>query len=106
MNNGRRAAIWSSAALADLDGIWDYYVRVAGQDAAHKLLREIDRAVSVIEAHPNAGRARGELCAGVRSFATNPHVIFYRLVDEVPEIIRVLDGRRDIEDIFADGDGS
>jgi hypothetical protein len=36
----------------------------------------------------------------MRSLAASPHVVFYRVVDGVPEIVRVLDGRQDIEDIF------
>jgi toxin ParE1/3/4 len=39
---------------------------------------------------------------GFRSLAARPHVVFYRVVNDIPEIIRVLDGRQDIEEIFAD----
>jgi toxin ParE1/3/4 len=104
MNVGRRAAIWSRAARTDLDDIWDYYARVGGQNAADKILRDIGKVVSVIEAHPHAGRTRHELREGVRSISATPHIIFYRIVGEVPHIARVLDGRRDIDEIFADGD--
>lgn len=38
---------------------------------------------------------------GLRSFAAIPHVIFYRAVNDTPEIVRVLDGRQDIEEKFA-----
>jgi len=31
-------------------------------------------------------------------------VVFYRVVNDAPEIIRVLDGRQDIEEIFAERD--
>jgi len=34
----------------------------------------------------------------------SPHVVFYRVVGEEAEIVRVIDGRRDIERVFADGD--
>jgi len=36
----------------------------------------------------------------LRSFAATPHVVFYRVVDETPEIVRVLDGRQDIDETF------
>jgi plasmid stabilization system protein ParE len=29
-----------------------------------------------------------------------PHVVFYRVVDDIPEIVRVLDGRQDIDEKF------
>ena len=98
--DGRRA-IWSPEAVHDLDAIWDYYLRVAGQDTAASLVREIGRAVQLIEDHPLAGRRRDELREGLRSIAAAPHVVFYRVADQAPQIVRVLDGRRDIDDIFS-----
>jgi toxin ParE1/3/4 len=96
-----RAAIWSPEALADRDGIWDYYVQVAGRNTAEKIIRGIGEVITLIEDHPFAGRSRNEVRPGLRSFAASPHVVFYRVVNDVPEIVRLLDGRQDIEDIFA-----
>ena len=48
------------------------------------------------------GRAM-KIRAGLRSLATGLQVVFYRLNDGRPEIVRVLDGRRDIEEIFSEG---
>jgi toxin ParE1/3/4 len=66
------------------------------------LLRNVGGIVATIEEHQLAGRARNEVRNGLRSLATGPHVVFYRVVDQRPEIIRVLDGRRDIDEIFSD----
>ena len=74
-----RPVIWSSDARSDLSEIWDYYFKVAG-------------------------RVREEVRPGLRSIAASPHVVFYRVRDEAAAIIRVLDGRRDLDDIFM-GDG-
>jgi toxin ParE1/3/4 len=94
-------ALWSPEALIDLDEIWNYYERVAGRHTAEKVLRGIVEVIATIEHHPFAGRARDELRPGFRSLAAAPHVVFYRVVDDAPEIIRVLDGRQDIDDVFA-----
>ncbi|QXX76040.1 type II toxin-antitoxin system RelE/ParE family toxin [Methylovirgula sp. HY1] len=102
MVEGRGTAIWSPEALADVDEIWNYYERVAGRNTAEKIVREIGEVVATIEDHPFAGRSRNELRPGFRSLAASPHVVFYRVVNDAPEIIRVLDGRQDIEEIFAD----
>jgi toxin ParE1/3/4 len=67
-----------------------------------KIVRKIGEVIAVIEDHPFAGRSRNELRSGLRSLVAAPHVIFYRVADDIPEIIRVLDGRRDIEEIFSD----
>jgi toxin ParE1/3/4 len=67
---------------------------------------DISEVVATIEDHPFAGRSRNELRSRLRSLAASPHVVFYRVVDDVPEIVRVLDGRQDIEEIFAEGGDS
>jgi toxin ParE1/3/4 len=41
---------------------------------------------------------------GLRSVVATPHVVFYRVVADEVEIVRVIDGRRDIDQIFADGE--
>ena len=51
---------------------------------------------------PSAGRSRDEIRPGLRSLAASPQVVFYRLNNDRPEIVRVLDGRQDIEEIFAE----
>jgi toxin ParE1/3/4 len=97
-----RAALWSPEALYDLNDIWDHYANVAGPPTADQLLRDINGVVAILEEHPFAGRVRDEIRSGLHSFATSPHVIFYRVVDDRPEIVRVLDGRRDLDEIFSD----
>lgn len=48
---------------------------------------------------------RDEIRTGLRSLAAAPQIVFYRLKDDRPEIVRVLDGRQDIEAIFSDDEG-
>jgi toxin ParE1/3/4 len=100
MAERKRAALWSPEALDDREKIWDYYALIAGPNTAEKILREIGQVIALIEDHPFAGRSRNEVRPGLRSFAANPHVIFYRVVDGAPQIVRVLDGRQDIEEKF------
>jgi toxin ParE1/3/4 len=38
---------------------------------------------------------------GMRSMATTPYVLFYRIVQDSVEVVRVLHDRRDIDAIFA-----
>lgn len=102
MADRKGAAIWSPEALGDLDEIWNYYERVAGSNVAEKIARKIGDVIVTIEDHPFAGRARDELRPGFRSLAASPHVVFYRVKNNVPQIIRILDSRRDIDEIFSD----
>lgn len=89
-------------ALEDVDHLWDYYAEVAGRASADRLLRQIARVVATIDEFPLAGRSRDEIRTDLRSFAAGSQIVFYRLKDNRPEIVHVLDGRRDIDEIFAD----
>ena len=101
MAGRNRSVEWSPVALGDLADIWNYYLNVAGRDAANNFVREIDKACRLLEEHPSAGRARDELRPGLRSLVAVPYVVFYRLNrDGVAQITRVLDGRRDLDEIF------
>jgi toxin ParE1/3/4 len=104
MAENKPAILWSPEALADIDHLWDYYVQAAGRGTADRILREIAKAVAVTDDFPLARRARDEIRSSLRSFATPPHTVFYRLKGDRPEIVRMLDGRQDIEEIFSDGE--
>jgi toxin ParE1/3/4 len=101
----KRPVLWSPEALNDIDALWDYYARIAGRMAADKILREIAGIVAAIEDFPLAGRARDEIRADLRSLPASSQIVFYRVNEGRPEIVRVLDGRQDIEEIFSDSTG-
>ena len=101
MASHRRPIIWSPEARADLSEIWNYYAPRAGRHRADNTVRRISDACRLIEDHPLAGPARDEIRSGLQSITARPYVIFYRLREEVVEIVRMLHGRRDLDDIFA-----
>jgi toxin ParE1/3/4 len=67
---------------------------------ADKIVHEIGRACHRLENHPFSGRARDEVQLGLRSVVARPYVVFYRVKNNVAEIARVLDGRRDLDEVF------
>lgn len=75
-------------------------MKVAGRHTADKIVRETGEACRLLEDHPFAGRSRNEVWPSLRSIAASPHVVFYRVNNDAPEIVRVLDGRRDLDEIF------
>jgi len=101
MAGPRRSIIWSREAEADLEDIWTYYAESAGRDVANAIARAIGDTCRMLEEHPLAGRERNEITSGLRSALSSPYVIFYRVRNDVPEFVRVLDGRRDIDEIFS-----
>jgi toxin ParE1/3/4 len=99
-----RPVIWSTEAQADLSDIWNYYAHAASPRTADNIVRRIAAATEQLVQSPYAGRARGEIRAGLRSVVASPHVVFYRVAaDLTAEIVRVLDGRRDIDAVFDEG---
>jgi toxin ParE1/3/4 len=102
MARRRSTLIWSPEARGDLSDIWDYYAKNAGRDRADNRVREISDAARLLETHPFAGRARDEIRPGLRSISVRPYVVFYRIRDDIAEIVRILHGRRDLPEVFTD----
>ena len=46
------------------------------------------------------GRLRPELASGMRSFAIDKYLVFYRIAGDAITVLRVLHGARDIEQMF------
>jgi toxin ParE1/3/4 len=65
-------------------------------------LRAIDAAANGLTEFPLSGVARDSLFPGIRSVAVNPTVIFYRIAQGAIEIVRVVDGRRNLATLFHD----
>jgi toxin ParE1/3/4 len=72
-------------------------------DAAVRLIDRFDVTLKMLAINPLAGRARGELAPGVRSFPVGNYLLFYRLRAGGIELIRVLHGARDLRRFFRRG---
>ena len=101
MTKPSRVVIWSPEAEQDVLDIWRHLATVASATIADNHLRDIDRAVSMLIDWSLAGRARDELVPGLRSVPVHPSIIFYRVRKKSPQIVRVIDSRRDIEEVLA-----
>lgn len=91
--------IVSPLAEADLDGIW-LYIAEDNPAAADRMIRKIFKSIAQITKTPFIGRTREELLPHIRSLSVTPYIIFYRPLPKVIEIVRVLHGARDIDEIF------
>lgn len=84
----------SSLAEQDLDEIWSYVADDASPGTADRLVDAIIDRLDLLAEHPGMGRGRPEFGPGVRSFAIENYVIYYR--HEVDLLVaRILHGRRD-----------
>ncbi|RUL86978.1 type II toxin-antitoxin system RelE/ParE family toxin [Tautonia sociabilis] len=87
----------SAAAERDLIEIWAY-IAEDNLEAADRLLDKLNDTLQTLAEHPEMGRERPVLGPGLRSFPIESFVVFYREAAGGIEIVRVLHGRRDVEE--------
>ena len=89
----------SDKARSDLFQFYAYLTE-GSPSAARAALETINVKFAHLTRFPFIGRERSTLGAGIRSLVAGTQVIFYTVEQERIIIIRVLDGRRDIDEEF------
>ena len=79
----------------DLDSIWEF-IAADSITAANRLIDRIGGVFEMLVQSPLAGRERPELRSDLRSFSVGNYIIFYRALPDGVEIVRVMNGRQDI----------
>lgn len=82
-------------ARQDLLEIWRY---IAADDpsAADKTLDAIDACCQLLSTSPRMGPVRNDIRLGLRYHVCGKHLIFYRILQEHIEIVRIVHARRDV----------
>lgn len=86
-------------ASRDLEEISSYFA-VNKVEAGTKLLRKFNQKCRQICQFPNSGRSYEEIRPGLRGLPLNGHIIFYTIIGEDIEILRVVSGKRDLRSLF------
>lgn len=92
----------SKKAVSDLEDIWLYTVdkwSVAQADRYYALI--IDE-IEYICKNVHSGKSMENIRKGYRATKVKSHLIFYRIIKDTVEIIRILHERMDIENRLAD----
>ncbi|MGB8472833.1 MAG: type II toxin-antitoxin system RelE/ParE family toxin [Candidatus Acidiferrum sp.] len=89
----------SPRASEDLLEIWSY-IADDSETNADGFVDKIYETMELLVRQPGLGRRRDELSPAIQSFPVGRYVIFYRVRRNATEIVRVLHGARDIENIF------
>ena len=87
----------SPRARADLNDIWDYTADHWGLDQAERYFHVLRQAIEAIARNPGRGRPCDEVRPGYRRYAVGSHMIFFRIVGDHIDIVRVLHQRMDFE---------
>ena len=88
-------------ASRDLEEIADYF-ESTNIEAGKRFFREFNRKCQQLIAFPNSGKSYAEIRPKLRGLSCLGYVIFYRILDDGVEILRVLSGRRNFPDFFQD----
>ena len=91
----RRAA----QAEHDLIGIWTYIAR-RNQNAADRLLDELDRKSRALARDPEMGVARDDIAPGLRHLPAGKYLLLYRNLKDGVEVVRYIHGMRRLQDVF------
>lgn len=95
--------LYTAEALENLASIADYISDASSRAAAETFAAALDQKCRHLASLPGKlGRKRPELRPDIRSFAYGNYVIFFRYRDDLFEVVSILDGRRDIENAFAE----
>jgi toxin ParE1/3/4 len=94
----RRYSIATSASR-DLDLISEYYM-ARSIEAGERLFQEFNRKCQNIVQFPNMGRSYGHIIPGLRGVPLNGYIILYKVTEETVSILRVINGRQDLESLL------
>jgi toxin ParE1/3/4 len=90
----------SPQAFRDLDDI-AAYIGLDNPQAALRFLDSLENRFHLLAASPGIGRLRPDLGTGIQGFPVDDYVIFYRQLAAGIEVVRVLHGARDIDNLFS-----
>lgn len=96
----KKSYILSEIADKDLEEIFDYTFDEFGFSQAEKYLLEIEEIFQNLIINPELGKKRDEIKEGLYSFPKDNHIIFYRILKDHIQIVRVLHGSKDIPKYF------
>ncbi len=86
-------------AREDLLDIWRYVAAHASDGVADRVFDSIERTCALLKDHPRVGRARPEIHSDARSLVIERWLALYRVTEDGAQIVRVIDGARDLSAI-------
>jgi toxin ParE1/3/4 len=86
-------------ASQDLNAIADYFAE-NNLEAGEKFFRAFNRKCQQLVAFPSSGKSYAAIHPQLRGLSLEGYIIFYRILDDGIEILRVVSGRRDFPSLF------
>lgn len=89
----------NALASQDLNEIADYFAENS-IEAGERFFNAFNRKCQQLVAFPNSGKSYAEIRPELRGISLEGFIIFYRIVDDGIEILRVVSGRRDFPSLL------
>jgi toxin ParE1/3/4 len=94
---------WAKAAVRDLEELMSYIAADSPLDT-ERILDKLEKRAQTLESTPVRGRVVPELAHfGIRNWReliVKPYRIIYRIDEDTVNVLAVLDGRRDLQDLL------
>ena len=89
---------FTQRAREDLLGIW-LYIAPQSPLIADQVYDRIEKSCGLLRDHPQLGPARPEIADDARALVIERWLALYRLVEDGVQIVRVVDGARDLTQV-------
>lgn len=89
----------AAPASQDLDAISDYFLEQS-VDAGERFVEAFSQKCQHIARYPYIGKSYAQLRPDLRGLSLMGYIIFYRVLDDKIEILRVVSGYRNLQDVF------
>jgi toxin ParE1/3/4 len=91
---------FSNEAVKDLNDICSYIAQNDPQ-AANRLFDQIRQKCKLIANFPSMGKTYEKLAAHLRGFIVDDYIVFYYPKENGIDVVRVVSGYRDLEQLFS-----
>ncbi len=91
--------IFAPSATRDLDRLYQYFLET-NVEAGEKLFKALNQRFYNLTQFPNIGKPYAHLHPNIRGLLVEKHIIFYRVTENQVEIVRIIDGRQDLDQLF------
>ncbi len=92
----------SKKAVSDLEEIWLYTFEKWSKEQADRYYNLIFNEINYICKNVSAGKSMEHVRKGYRATKVKSHLIFYKIVNDTIEIIRILHEQMDVENRLND----
>jgi toxin ParE1/3/4 len=88
-------------ASQDLNEIADRFTET-NLKAGEQFFSDFNRKCKQLVAFPNSGKSYAEIRSDLRGLSLDGYILFYRILEDGIEILRVVSGRRNFPSLFSD----